>query len=290
MTVWYIDEYIWYAALIVVMSLYSVAMTLQQTRSQQKRLQSMVVEHDTVEVLRENGRVVTMDSSEIVPGDILVIPTQGCMMYCDCVLLNGTVIVNESMLTGESIPITKSAIADDGHEKVFSLEKHGKHVIFNGTKVLQTKYYKGQKVKALVIRTSYSTSKGQLIRAIMYPKPADFKFFRELMKVRVIGVFQLVHPIFQFIGVLSIVASFGFVYTATILMYRGMSLGRVLIRALDLVTIVVPPALPAVMGIGIFYAQRRLREKSIYCISPTTINTCGAIDVVSFLFKSKDSN
>ncbi|CCD71142.1 Cation-transporting ATPase [Caenorhabditis elegans] len=266
-TVWYIDDYVWYAALIIVMSLYSVIMTLRQTRSQQRRLQSMVVEHDEVQVIRENGRVLTLDSSEIVPGDVLVIPPQGCMMYCDAVLLNGTCIVNESMLTGESIPITKSAISDDGHEKIFSIDKHGKNIIFNGTKVLQTKYYKGQNVKALVIRTAYSTTKGQLIRAIMYPKPADFKFFRELMK---------------FIGVLAIVAFFGFMYTSFILFYRGSSIGKIIIRALDLVTIVVPPALPAVMGIGIFYAQRRLRQKSIYCISPTTINTCGAIDVVCF--------
>lgn len=106
-TVWYIDDYVWYAALIIVMSLYSVIMTLRQTRSQQRRLQSMVVEHDEVQVIRENGRVLTLDSSEIVPGDVLVIPPQGCMMYCDAVLLNGTCIVNESMLTGESIPITK---------------------------------------------------------------------------------------------------------------------------------------------------------------------------------------
>uniref|UniRef100_A0A1I7UJ57 Cation-transporting ATPase n=1 Tax=Caenorhabditis tropicalis TaxID=1561998 RepID=A0A1I7UJ57_9PELO len=106
-TVWYVDDYVWYAALIIVMSLYSVIMTLRQTRSQQRRLQSMVVEHEEVEVIRENGRVCTLDSSEIVPGDVLVIPPQGCMMYCDCVLLNGTVIVNESMLTGESIPIYK---------------------------------------------------------------------------------------------------------------------------------------------------------------------------------------
>ncbi|EFP03539.1 hypothetical protein CRE_20087 [Caenorhabditis remanei] len=105
-SVWYVDDYVWYAALIIVMSLYSVIMTLRQTRSQQRRLQSMVVEHDEVEVIRENGRVCKMDSSEIVPGDVLVIPPQGCMMYCDCVLMNGTVIVNESMLTGESIPIT----------------------------------------------------------------------------------------------------------------------------------------------------------------------------------------
>ncbi|CAI5447953.1 unnamed protein product [Caenorhabditis angaria] len=266
-TVWYIDDYVWYSTLIILMTSYSIILTLRQTRQQESRIRSMVVEHDEVEVLRDDGRVRTIDSSEVVPGDILIIPPQGCMLYCDCVLLNGSVIVNESMLTGESIPITKTAISDDGHEKYFSIDKHSKNVLFNGTKVLQTKYYKGQHVKALVIRTAYSTTKGQLVRSIMYPKPADFKFLTQLMK---------------FVGVLSIVALFGFLYTAIVLIINDKSVWKVLIRALDLVTITVPPALPAVMSIGIYYAQKRLKKQSIYCISPTTINTCGAIDVVCF--------
>lgn len=42
-----------------------------------------------------------------MPGDVILIPPHGCVMHCDAVLLNGTVIANESMLTGESVPVTK---------------------------------------------------------------------------------------------------------------------------------------------------------------------------------------
>ena len=49
-----------------------------------------------------------MSSKELVPGDLLLLPTNGgYMMECDAVLVEGTCVVNESMLTGESIPITK---------------------------------------------------------------------------------------------------------------------------------------------------------------------------------------
>lgn len=39
-------------------------------------------------------------STELVPGDVLVVPLNGMIMPCDAVLLSGTCIVNESMLTG----------------------------------------------------------------------------------------------------------------------------------------------------------------------------------------------
>ena len=39
-------------------------------------------------------------STELVPGDVIVIPANGMIMPCDAVLVSGTSIVNESMLTG----------------------------------------------------------------------------------------------------------------------------------------------------------------------------------------------
>ena len=42
-----------------------------------------------------------MMSSQLVPGDVMVIPENGCVMSCDAVLLLGSAIVDESMLTGQ---------------------------------------------------------------------------------------------------------------------------------------------------------------------------------------------
>lgn len=39
-------------------------------------------------------------TEQLVPGDIMVVPSHGCVMHCDAVLLAGNCIVNESMLTG----------------------------------------------------------------------------------------------------------------------------------------------------------------------------------------------
>ena len=51
---------------------------------------------------------IQISSIELVPGDVVLIPVSGnAMMEADAVLIEGTCVVNEAMLTGESIPITK---------------------------------------------------------------------------------------------------------------------------------------------------------------------------------------
>uniref|UniRef100_A0A183C2M7 Cation-transporting ATPase n=1 Tax=Globodera pallida TaxID=36090 RepID=A0A183C2M7_GLOPA len=120
---------------------------------------------------------------------------------------------------------------------------------------------------AFVLRTAYSTLKGQLVRSIMYPKPVDFRFTKDL---------------FKFVGFLASIAAFGFLYTVLVMYTRGATVWKMIIRSLDIITIVVPPALPAAMSIGTIAAKMRLSAKQIFCTSPSTINTCGAINTICF--------
>ena len=58
--------------------------------------------------------------------------------------------------------------------------------------------------------------------------------------------------------------------------------GKIFLRMLDLITIVIPPALPAAMTIGTVFAQNRLKKEDIFCISPKSITLCGAINTFCF--------
>lgn len=55
-----------------------------------------------------------------------------------------------------------------------------------------------------------------------------------------------------------------------------------MLRALDLITVVVPPALPATLSIGTSFAIGRLRKLGIFCISPSRVNVGGRINVCCF--------
>ena len=60
------------------------------------------------------------------------------------------------------------------------------------------------------------------------------------------------------------------------------SLETILLRTLDIITIVVPPALPAAMTAGTVYSQNRLKKLGIFCISPPRINVAGKVKLVCF--------
>ena len=66
---------------------------------------------------------VELSSTELVPGDYVLFPTNGgYTVECDAVLVEGSCVVNESMLTGESIPVTKVFI--------WNIVKHRIHVCY----------------------------------------------------------------------------------------------------------------------------------------------------------------
>lgn len=58
--------------------------------------------------------VQTSDSTELVPGDIVNLSTSNYnTIPADIFLLSGDAIVNESMLTGESVPVSKTPVKDE---------------------------------------------------------------------------------------------------------------------------------------------------------------------------------
>lgn len=119
--------------------------------------------------------MVDEDSSNLVPGDVAVIP-EGAMLPCDFILLTGSAIVNEAMLTGESIPVMKSSLPVVSSE-VYSDAESSKHTLFGGTGVIQTRPVGNDPVLGLVKSTGFLTTKGSLIRDILYPKEIKFKFY-----------------------------------------------------------------------------------------------------------------
>lgn len=66
-----------------------------------------------------------------------------------------------------------------------------------------------------------------------------------------------------------LLAGIGFIISAYNFIRMNINPHLIIVRALDLITIVVPPALPTTMSIGTSFAIERLRKAKIFCISPS---------------------
>ncbi|XP_017470364.1 PREDICTED: probable cation-transporting ATPase 13A3 isoform X2 [Rhagoletis zephyria] len=263
---WFTYDYYYYACVILLMSMFGIGMSIIQTKKNQDSLRETVLNTGSALVVTETGQVCETSTQCLVPGDIIEIPTNGCTMQCDAVLLSGNCILDESMLTGESVPVTKTPLPMK-RDLIFDKKEHARHTLFCGTKIIQTRYIGSEKVLAIVINTGNITAKGGLIRSILYPPPVDYKFEQDSYK---------------FIECLGLIALIGFIYTLVTKIMRGVEPVKIVVESLDLITIVVPPALPAAMTVGRFYAQKRLQKKNIYCISPRSINVAGSVDCCCF--------
>ncbi|XP_041270341.1 probable cation-transporting ATPase 13A4 [Onychostruthus taczanowskii] len=269
---WFAEDYMEYAIAIIFMSLISIFLTVYDLRKQSIKLHRLVESHNNimVTVCRNKEGFQELESHHLVPGDLLILKEGKTLLPCDAVLVSGQCTVNESMLTGESIPVTKIHLPQADNFKpwrVYCAEDYRKHVLFCGTEVIQTKADDRGVVKAVVLQTGFNTAKGDLVRSILYPKPMNFKLYRDALR---------------FLMCLIAFAAIGMIYTVCVFALNGEETGEVVKKALDVITIAVPPALPAALTTGIIYTQQRLKKKGIFCISPQRINMCGQLNLFCF--------
>lgn len=185
---------------------------------------------------------------------------EGVTMPCDVVILTGSAVLNEAILTGEATPVIKQDILDSNDQAAGCPSKH---IIFGGTSAIQTR----GDVTGLVTKTGFLTTKGSLVRDILYPKPIKFSFYTDAIK---------------FIAVMFIVALAGSIYILPIMIENEADTETLVDRVLNMVVIAVPPALPAAMGAGVAFAIRRLKRQKIFCISPPRVNLAG--NITTFVF------
>lgn len=268
----FFERYIVFAICIFIMAVVAIADTVIDTRARIKEVATLAAFECNVTVKR-NGKFQIISSTQLVPGDIVQLNIG--TLPCDLTLLQGGAVMNESMLTGESVPVIKTSLAlhhssDHAHDAVAvaGAAAPSSSTLLGATQVLQLKPSQpGESVLALVIRTGFSTNKGSLILSILYPQPSTFKFARQS---------------YFFTGVLGIVALMGFFVSWYLLSLQNVTTRTIVIRGLDLVTIIIPPCLPLALTVSTSFALVWLRKENIFCISPSRINLAGKIRVMCF--------
>ena len=229
------------------------------------RLKQLSRVSGTVHALRD-GQFVEIDQSKVVPGDIISL--QSGMTYCDMVLLSGEAIVDESSLTGESMPVVKTPVDPTSTAPYDALHQHKHHSIFAGTVVTNDSEGMASGIDhsniALVVRSGSHTLKGELLRDMLYEPPKKFKFDIEVNFVLLV---LLCYAIFGFSMTIYFLESepvYGFFY------------------AIYVVASALPPLLPTVFIVSEGISADRLLKKRIAVSDSHRILMAGKVRVAFF--------
>ncbi|XP_022718452.1 probable manganese-transporting ATPase PDR2 isoform X3 [Durio zibethinus] len=224
---------------------------------------------------------VKLSGTDLLPGDVVSIGRstgqngEDKSVPADMLILAGSAIVNEAILTGESTPQWKVSITGMGIEEKLSAKRDKNHILFGGTKILQHTADKSFPLKtpdggclAVVLRTGFETSQGKLMRTIL------FSTERVTANSWESGLFIL------FLVVFAIIAA-GYV------LKKGLedptrSKYKLFLSCSLIITSVIPPELPMELSIAVNTSLIALARRGIFCTEPFRIPFAGKVDICCF--------
>jgi P-type Ca2+ transporter type 2C len=198
-------------------------------------------------VLRD-GEQRQIPASEVVPGDVLVL-AEGDIVPADAVVTDAAaLLVDESSLTGESVPVDKAAADGGGQGDVVSA----------GTVVVR-----GRGV-AVVTATGRASSMGR-VAALMVGRQGLTPLQRRLAGVG---------------RVLAIAAVVLCVIVLAIGLAKGQGAELMVITAISLVVAAVPESLPAVVTLALALGARRMSARNALITRLPAVETLGSVTVL----------
>ncbi|KAG6878464.1 hypothetical protein C0993_006304 [Termitomyces sp. T159_Od127] len=230
-----------------------------------------------------NGTWSVIQTDKLLPGDLVSIVSLTVRQQtettvpADILLIHGTCIVNEAMLSGESTPLLKESIQVlDPSENLDVDGTHKNAVLFSGTKILQagTSSDLPAPVRTpdggclgVVLRTGFGTTQGQLVRTMI--------FSTERVSANNLESFL-------FIGFLLIFAIAASWYVWTKGIERDLKKSKLLLDCVLIITSVVPPELPMELSLAVNASLVALSKFAIFCTEPFRIPFAGRVDVCCF--------
>ncbi len=223
-----------------------------QARNSMKALKEMDI--SVSKVWRDNA-IVEIESKKIVPGDVLELEA-GDIVMADARLMEVNQFeIDESALTGESLPVEKSI---EIIEREVSLADKI-NLVFKGTSVV-----KGN-ARAIAIGTGLQTELGKITQMVETARQDDSPLEKKLQ-----GLTKLL---------MIITAAFASVFIITGLL-QGKEFYLIVETALALAVASIPEGLPVVSIIALTYGMLRLAKKNVLIKRLTSVETLGGINVI----------
>ena len=206
-------------------------------------------------VVLRDGEPAAIEVTQIVPGDVLLVG-EGDKISADGRILAGAIEVDASTLTGESVPVTRSAgWADTG---VPLLE--ARDLVFSGTACT------GGEARVVVVATGMHTELGRIAALSERVKPEQSPLERQIRRVA------------WLIAAIAVAMAVAFLPVATL--GAGLSVQQAIVFAVGLIAGNVPEGLLPVITLALAIGVREMVRRGAVVKRLSSVETLGSTDVI----------
>ena len=251
----FLEDWIEAVAIISIIVLNAAMGFVQEKKAEEAMAALKRMSVPEVAVVR-SGQTIVTTSRNIVPGDVVILET-GNIIPADGRLIDAVNLdVEEAPLTGESVPVNKSAAQVYRHDVAVADRRN---TVYRGTTVTR-----GRGI-VVVTDTGMDTELGRiagLLQAVEDERTPLQRRLDHLAKVLAIVALGIVALLFA-IGIM-----------------QGESVETMLLTSVSLAVAAIPEAMPAVVTIALSLgAQRMLRRKALIRRLPA-VETLGSVSVI----------
>ena len=253
-------EHYGFAALLLFYVVVQVLLEIWSIREKIDKINSLSASSSNLTVIRKINNTETkivINSKDVVIGDIVLIRPMQKLKY-DVLVIEGSCLINQAVLTGESMPVEKCVVKKG--EKVKDI-----NYIYAGSDCL---LLRAKEVRGVVVNTAWSTFKGKLVGKLLNTRYKEFKFEKDVkLYIGVLMVF------FSSIGVFLIYLD---------IKNNHYNEQNEVTRFIEIITCAVPPSLFFAFAVVSRMISNRLKDYGVFCLLDQKIKESGRIKNVCF--------
>jgi P-type Ca2+ transporter type 2C len=212
----------------------------------------------TKAVTLRDGSIRTVDAEFLVPGDIVLLES-GATVPADIRLIRSLQLEsNESLITGESLPVSKSAEALNSGRPIIT---DCKNTVFAGSTIIRGR------ARGVVVGTGRKSEIGQLAGALQHTTQ---------------GKPPIVERMEKFSTTISIaVAVFSIVIIVHGIFIQNQQPQQIIFFAIALAVSAIPEGLPVALSLALAIAARRMLKRGVVVRSLPSVEALGSCTLIA---------
>lgn len=249
------NESIWDGIIILVIVFLNAIMGYLQERKADMAIDALKKMAIPYIKVRRNNIIKDISTEDLVVGDIIILKN-GDYVPADARVIESVALqVDESPLTGESVPIDKDTDAID-HDVSLS-ERY--NMIYSGCMVV---YGRGE---AVVVNTGYQTELGKIANKLETTKKEITPLQKKMEEISkfLTGIIIAIIIIMIIMGI-----------------FQGFSFIKIFMLSISLAVAAIPEGLPAVITVALSFGMESLAKKKAIIRKMNSVETLGSTEII----------